>query len=52
MPKPPLQVPEIFNFLDIVMNHVADFFISFSFERQQQQQQHYLDTCNIDSGKH
>lgn len=29
-----MQIPEIFNFLDIIMNHVANFFISFSFEGQ------------------
>lgn len=25
-----MQVPEVFNFFDIIMNHVANFFISFS----------------------
>lgn len=31
-----MQIPEIFNFLDIVMNHVANFFISFPFEEQRE----------------
>lgn len=31
-----MQIPEIFNFLDIIMNHVANFFISFPFERQRE----------------
>lgn len=31
-----MQIPEIFDFLDIIMNHVANFFISFSFEGQRE----------------
>lgn len=29
-----MQIPEIFNFFDVVVNHVTDFFISFSFNNK------------------